>query len=60
MRVFLASKAEAKAYWVHTMGGVTKNAHAIRQLNAGLIDPFMVEGDVGPLDEDFMTIGAPK
>ncbi|NWC89943.1 GspE/PulE family protein [Pseudomonas reactans] len=57
MRVFSESKAEAKAYWVHKMGGITKNAHAIRQLNAGLIDPFMVEGDIGPLDEDFMTIG---
>lgn len=60
MRVFSGSKAEAKAYWVHEMGGITKNAHAIRQLNKGLVDPFMVEGDVGPLDEDFMTIGAAK
>ena len=57
MRVFKKSKAEGKAYWVHKMGGITKNAHAIRQLNAGLIDPYMVEGDVGPLDEDYMTIG---
>lgn len=60
MRVFKQSKAEGKAYWVQKMGGITKNAHAIRQLNAGLIDPFMVEGDVGPLDEDYMTIGETK
>lgn len=60
MRVFKNSKAEGKAYWVQHMGGITKNAHAIRQLNAGIIDPFMVEGDVGPLDEDFMTIGEVK
>lgn len=60
MRVFKNSKAEGKAYWVQQMGGITKNAHAIRQLNAGIIDPFMVEGDIGPLDEDFMTIGEVK
>ncbi|MEB0222038.1 ATPase, T2SS/T4P/T4SS family, partial [Pseudomonas sp. AB12(2023)] len=57
MRVFSKSKAEGKAYWVHQMGGITKTQHAIKQLNAGLIDPFLVEGDVGSLDEDFMTLG---
>ncbi|UST77203.1 GspE/PulE family protein [Pseudomonas siliginis] len=57
MRVFAKSKAEAKVHWVKNMNGITKNAHAIRQLNAGLVDPYMVEGDVGPLDEDFVTLG---
>lgn len=58
MRVYRTQgKAEAKAYWVRDMRGITKMQHAIRLINEGIADPFLIEGDVGPLDEDFMTLG---
>lgn len=58
MRVFRnVSKAEAKVYWVREMGGITKIQHAIRLINSGVADPFLIEGDVGSLDEDFMSLG---
>lgn len=50
-------KAEAQAFWVHEMGGITKNAHAIIRINEGLVDPQLVEKDVCRLDKDVITLG---
>ncbi|UXZ97260.1 Flp pilus assembly complex ATPase component TadA [Pseudomonas phytophila] len=42
----------ARNYWVKQMGGITKVAHTLIKVNAGLIDPRMAEAVVGPLDFD--------
>ena len=61
MRTFRdKGKAEAQAFWVHERGGVTKNAHLIQRINAGLIDPQLAERDVCQLDDDVLTVGASK
>ena len=53
MRVFAkGGPAEARNYWVKTMQGITKHAHAIRRINEGMFDPQMVEDFIGPLDFD--------
>lgn len=53
MRVFAkGGPAEARNYWVKTMQGITKHAHAIRRINEGIFDPQMVEDFIGPLDFD--------
>lgn len=44
-------KAAARDYWIREMGGVSKTAHLIRRINAGVIDPFIGEFEVGPIDE---------
>ncbi|MFU7556867.1 pilus assembly protein, partial [Pseudomonas paraeruginosa] len=37
MRVFAkGGPAEARNYWVKTMQGITKHAHAIRRINEGM------------------------
>lgn len=59
MRIFREKgKADAQAFWVNEQGGITKNAHLLRRINEGLVDPFMGERDVCALDEDVMTVGA--
>lgn len=50
-------KADAKAYWVQHMGGITKAMHLARLITAGLVDPRHGEQDVCPLDEDKYTLG---
>lgn len=58
MRVFREKgKAEAQNWWVQERGGVTKNAHMIQRINAGLLDPVQAERDVCRLDEDARTLG---
>ncbi|BAU77395.1 general secretion pathway protein E (plasmid) [Metapseudomonas furukawaii] len=58
MRTFREKgKAEAQAFWVHSLGGITKNAHLIHRINEGIVDPLLGEKDVCQLDEDVMTIG---
>lgn len=59
MRIYREKgKADAQAFWVNEQGGITKNAHLLRRVNEGLVDPFMGERDVCALDEDVMTVGA--
>lgn len=58
MRIFRHSgKAEALAFWVNEQGGITKNAHLIRRINEGLVDPSHGERDASALDEDARTVG---
>ena len=53
MKVFNEQGAsEARNYWVQQMGGITKTAHTLIKVRAGLIDPRMAETIVGPLDFD--------
>jgi type II secretory ATPase GspE/PulE/Tfp pilus assembly ATPase PilB-like protein len=53
MKVFREQGAgEARNYWVKEMGGITKTAHTLMKVRAGLIDPRMAETIVGPLDFD--------
>nr|WP_017124213.1 ATPase, T2SS/T4P/T4SS family [Pseudomonas gingeri] len=53
MKVFNEKGAsEARNYWVQQMGGITKTAHTLIKVKAGLIDPRMAETIVGPLDFD--------
>lgn len=49
-------KADARAYWVDQMGGITKNAHLIRLVNQGCVDPLHGERDICTLDEDEITL----
>jgi len=46
-----AGKAEARAYWIKELGGITKRDHLIRRINEGLVDPEIGEKKVGLLDE---------
>ncbi|KPX40134.1 Bundle-forming pilus protein BfpD [Pseudomonas syringae pv. helianthi] len=48
----------ARQYWVKHMGGITKVAHTLIKINAGLIDPRMAEAVVGPLDFDSYMLDA--
>lgn len=58
MRVYRESgKAEAQAFWITQMGGITKNMHLLRRINEGVVDPRLGEKDVCALDEDLMIIG---
>lgn len=50
-------RAEAQAFWVQDQGGITKNAHLLRRVSEGLIDPRHAERDVCPLDEDVSVLG---
>lgn len=52
MKVFRQNAADARSYWVREMGGITKTAHTVMKVKAGLIDPRMAETIVGPLDFD--------
>ncbi|NWB94871.1 Flp pilus assembly complex ATPase component TadA [Pseudomonas gingeri] len=53
MKVFREKGAgEARNYWVQQMGGITKTAHTLIKVRAGLIDPRIAETIVGPLDFD--------
>ncbi len=55
MNVFKAEgKAQARAFWMQQMGGITKNQHLIRRINEGLVDPQLGERDVGLLDTDYL------
>lgn len=56
MRLFKESPSEARNYWVKNMGGITKTAHTVMKVKAGLIDPRMAETIVGPLDRDHFTL----
>lgn len=49
-------KAAARSYWVKSMNGITKNAHLLRRINEGLIDPFLGERRVCSLDFDEITL----
>jgi type II secretory ATPase GspE/PulE/Tfp pilus assembly ATPase PilB-like protein len=58
MRIFRVDGVNAaKVYWVREEAGLTKLAHAIRHINAGLVDPRHVEQDVGPLNKDRIELG---
>jgi type II secretory ATPase GspE/PulE/Tfp pilus assembly ATPase PilB-like protein len=58
MRVYREKgKAEAHAYWVNAMGGITKNAHLLQRINEGIVDPRLGEKDVCSLDEDLLIVG---
>lgn len=48
----------ARIFWVKEMGGVTKLAHAMRHVHAGLADPRHVIKDVAPLNTDRLHVGA--
>ncbi|WP_426102973.1 GspE/PulE family protein [Pseudomonas sp. PSPC3-3] len=52
MKVFKESASEARNYWVKHMGGITKTAHTLMKVRAGIVDPRMAETIVGPLDFD--------
>ncbi|ENW7516879.1 GspE/PulE family protein [Salmonella enterica] len=47
-------KDAAKAYWLSELGGITRRAHLLHKLNAGLVDPLDADLIV-PLDEDEVT-----
>lgn len=49
----------ARNYWVQSMGGITKVAHTLMKISAGLIDPRMAEPVVGPLDFDSYMLETP-
>lgn len=44
--------AALRRYWVQNLGGVTKTAHMIEKINAGLVDPTDGERIVSLLDSD--------
>ena len=46
---------QARQCWYQT-GGITKNAHMIRAINEGLIDPQLAEKSVCAINEDELTI----
>ncbi|EAS7014399.1 pilus assembly protein [Salmonella enterica] len=48
-------KDAAKAYWLSELGGITRRAHLLHKLNAGLVDPLDADLIV-PLDEDEVTL----
>jgi type II secretory ATPase GspE/PulE/Tfp pilus assembly ATPase PilB-like protein len=50
-------KAEAQAFWVNEQGGVTKNAHLLKRINEGMVDPSHGERDICALDEDVAIVG---
>lgn len=50
-------KARARAYWIKHMHGITKCAHLLRRINAGVVDPRHGERAVGPLDDDITVFG---
>lgn len=52
MKIFKQNAGESRNYWVKHMGGITKTAHTLMKVRAGLIDPRMAETIVGPLDFD--------
>ncbi|VXC24331.1 Pilus assembly protein [Pseudomonas sp. 8Z] len=57
MRVFRSKgAAEARNYWVKSMGGITKHDHAIRRINQGIFDPALAEVIIGPLDMDLYVL----
>lgn len=45
----------ARRYWIQHMNGLTKLAHVIQHVNAGLVDPRHAEADVETLDRDHVT-----
>ncbi|AGG89136.1 GspE/PulE family protein [Rhodanobacter denitrificans] len=47
----------ARIHWVTRLGGVTRLAHALQKMRAGIVDPLHIEQDVDPLDTDFVTLG---
>lgn len=47
----------ARTHWVKHMGGITKTAHVLIDMHAGLVDPRHAIKDVGPLDHDIRTLG---
>lgn len=49
----------ARRYWVREMGGITKIAHTITKIKAGIIDPRHAETIVGPLDFDRQLVELP-
>ncbi|PUA41487.1 type II secretion protein E [Pseudomonas protegens] len=49
------SKAAAKTYWHRELGGITRNQHVLRYVNAGEVDPLSAH-TVCPLDEDCYTL----
>jgi len=50
-------KAAARAFWLNTMGGISKTDHLLRCISDGRIDPAMGEADVGPLDDTLLERG---
>ncbi len=59
MRAFRnEGKAEARAYWLTQMEGISKAKHLIQRINEGLIDPAKGEQKVGLLDDDELALEA--
>lgn len=52
MKAFRKNAGDARNYWVTKMGGITKTAHTLMKVRAGIVDPRMAETIVGPLDFD--------
>jgi type II secretory ATPase GspE/PulE/Tfp pilus assembly ATPase PilB-like protein len=52
-------KLTAREYWIKKMGGITRNAHVLKLVNQGLVDPRAAQR-ICPLDEDrrLLTEGA--
>ncbi|AZS59335.1 type II secretion protein E (plasmid) [Pectobacterium parmentieri] len=52
-------KLAAREYWIKRMGGITRNAHVLKLVNQGLVDPRSAQR-ICPLDEDrrLLTEGA--
>lgn len=50
-------KSAAKQYWVHQMGGITKNMALLRRINEGMVDPIEGEKKVCMLNKDKTTLG---
>lgn len=48
---------EAIEYWVSSLGGVPLGQDALSKVRAGLIDPFIAEEAVGPLDAVAIAVG---
>jgi len=49
-------KGAARSFWAREMGGITKNAHLLRKVNLGIIDPAQAERRVCALDYDRITL----
>lgn len=44
-------KLAARTYWQQGLNGITRNAHLLHHVNAGMVDPLAAD-QISPLDED--------
>lgn len=49
--------AAARRLWLTELGGRSKTSWLIELVREGIVDPFNGEREVGPLDDDLLTIG---